>query len=1242
MTDTQEHDLTARAIARWREELTGIGGPNTLLWFDSSGRGSLELTTAHPAGFARLFSSGSAHLSQVVRESYAYAEASRRLRGIHAKVEELQQDRGIDSCWMGIGLATWTLRGDGQRPHAPVFLRRVRLGRVPGHPDDLFIEIVGDATLNPVLASYLRQAHGIELDVDAVTALARAGAPSDPRQAFDEVRRACVDVPGFEIARRQFISTFNLSKSDLVADLMDEHADGHPVLDALAGAPDAATAVGALPPERQNTAPARGVLPSDSSQEAVIDAVLAGAHLTVDGAPGTGKTQTVANLAAALAAQGRPLLFVSHKRAAIDAVQHRLEEAGLGDLVAHMSDGRPGPEFEELFNRRIQEAIAAPTDTAAPQENPSPSATALQAHHEAVHQLHQPWGVSLAQVIEQIAALGQQRPVPRSHARIDSADLLALSPTQRDEAAGRLLDVARKGGWTTTGENDPWYGASIVGEQQAERARATVSELAADRLAAHRSLIDEMFDSVGLPSPVDMREEEDGLELLQQVTGTLEVFRPEVFEAPLGELAGATGGRDYRRENDVHLGLLDRRRLTSQAQDLLRPGPRPDLHGVLVRAHRQRTQWRRIAGKGSRPSAPKGLAEALTEHERLRSELEWLGDRLAGTAAGGDLLDKSFDSLQARLTRLARATDRLEVIPTVADDVEALRAKGLGDLVDDLATRQVPTEQVVPELEFVWWTSVFEHLCQQSDDGAPGATSTGDSVRELLAQYADDEQHRRDARVQAVRTAVDARLQSVVRNLPDQVRAVQQGLARGASLRDLLPVAPELMMALMPCWAMSPLLVPSHVPAGVWFDVVVVDEASQVGTAEVVPAVRRAAQTVLFGDRRQTGPHPFVVDVGRAVDTSRRPASIVDELGPLVPRQQLSTHYRSSDGRLFDFANAQAYGGAIRTFPRPGEERPFRLDVVSGQGGVTHEIDRVVDLVAAHAADPARGSLMVVTLTDEHAERVSTALARRASTDPALTRYLQSDDPEPLLVRSARRAQGFTRDVAVVTVAARVDEKGELVGAAAAALADRGEQALLVALTRARLRTVVVSSLRAGDIAVSSLRTRGAHMFRDLLVHAGTGTLGRPGGEDDSSVQPEQQPGRPGREARRRRTASTGSVLDRPAPVQPTSAQHPLVAELARRLRDSGVTVRSGAGLGQPGLDLVLGDPDGPDQLVALDTDGSTLAAEAEVRDRDLVRPQQLRERGWRYERVCLDEMFRDPARQVARLADLVGDGDDV
>ena len=55
----------------------------------------------------------------------------------------------------------------------------------------------------------------------------------------------------------------------------------------------------------------------------------------------------------------------------------------------------------------------------------SPFATALQAHHEAVHQLHQPWGVSLAQVIEQIAALGQQRPVPRSHALISRWEALA-------------------------------------------------------------------------------------------------------------------------------------------------------------------------------------------------------------------------------------------------------------------------------------------------------------------------------------------------------------------------------------------------------------------------------------------------------------------------------------------------------------------------------------------------------------------------------------------------------------------------------------------------------------------------------------------------------------------------------------------------------------------------------------------------------------------------------------------------
>lgn len=69
----------------------------------------------------------------------------------------------------------------------------------------------------------------------------------------------------------------------------------------------------------------RAVLDADSFQRNAIDTVLAGQSLVIHGPPGTGKSQTIANLIAALVARGRKVLFVAEKRAAIDAVLSRLK-----------------------------------------------------------------------------------------------------------------------------------------------------------------------------------------------------------------------------------------------------------------------------------------------------------------------------------------------------------------------------------------------------------------------------------------------------------------------------------------------------------------------------------------------------------------------------------------------------------------------------------------------------------------------------------------------------------------------------------------------------------------------------------------------------------------------------------------------------------------------------------------------------------------------------------------------------
>ena len=81
------------------------------------------------------------------------------------------------------------------------------------------------------------------------------------------------------------------------------------------------------------------VLDADSSQRSAIDAVLAGRSLVIHGPPGTGKSQTIANLIAAMVARGRKVLFVAEKRAAIDAVLSRLVGVNLGDLVLDIHEG---------------------------------------------------------------------------------------------------------------------------------------------------------------------------------------------------------------------------------------------------------------------------------------------------------------------------------------------------------------------------------------------------------------------------------------------------------------------------------------------------------------------------------------------------------------------------------------------------------------------------------------------------------------------------------------------------------------------------------------------------------------------------------------------------------------------------------------------------------------------------------------------------------------------------------------
>ena len=174
-----------------------------------------------------------------------------------------------------------------------------------------------------------------------------------PANAPDRLRAAAAvaEIPGFEITDRRVIGTFTYAKLPMVRDMeaAGELLAESDLVAAIAGDPEAQELVSA---DRDPGTPGSGatdspeddysVLDADSSQRHAIDTVLGGQSLVIHGPPGTGKSQTIANLIAALVARGRKVLFVAEKRAAIDAVLSRLKGVDLGDMVLDIHEGTPG------------------------------------------------------------------------------------------------------------------------------------------------------------------------------------------------------------------------------------------------------------------------------------------------------------------------------------------------------------------------------------------------------------------------------------------------------------------------------------------------------------------------------------------------------------------------------------------------------------------------------------------------------------------------------------------------------------------------------------------------------------------------------------------------------------------------------------------------------------------------------------------------------------------------------------
>ena len=468
-------DLVSRAVKTWTGELVDLGGRNTLLYYRDLKQGTLDIgpdSGASAVAVDALLSSQTVRLSAMFGEP-AITAAARRARTVKAKATENYEERGLQTLFLAWGMATWHNSRGTATPAAPVLLRQAALSPRTGAGEDFDVSLPGEWEVKPTLLHLLKTEYRIELDRDdMIELLDQDAAPPDPALLFERLTKACSDVAGFSVTPRIVMGNFSYAKLPMVLDLETATATllGSELISAIAGDEEARAAVRARHPavglSQPDTVPPGDeflVLDADASQSYAINCAVGGADLVIEGPPGTGKSQTIANLIATMSARGQRILFVAEKRAAIDAVLDRLARAGLADLVLDLHDGtgskrklaadlartlertasiaKPDPTHPHDRLHRHRPVLAARPE--APHADPRPRGR--RAHDDAVlHRRH----VADRDIHARMAVVGAARAHVIAHAgaRIEPAGqsdrVAALTPADRArlETERRLLD----------------------------------------------------------------------------------------------------------------------------------------------------------------------------------------------------------------------------------------------------------------------------------------------------------------------------------------------------------------------------------------------------------------------------------------------------------------------------------------------------------------------------------------------------------------------------------------------------------------------------------------------------------------------------------------------------------------------------------------------------------------------------------------------------------------------------------
>ncbi|MCZ8158898.1 MAG: DUF4011 domain-containing protein [Rhizobiaceae bacterium] len=440
---------------------------------------------------------------------------------------------------------------------------------------------------------------------------------------------------------------------------------------------------------------------------------------------------------------------------------------------------------------------------------------------------------------------------------------------------------------------------------------------------------------------------------------------------------------------------------------------------------------------------------------------------------------------------------------------------------------------------------------------------------------------------------------------------------RFTPVRGLLNRAGSAVLALKPCFMMSPLSLAKFLPAGaLHFDVLVIDEASQMRPEDALGAMMRASQIVVVGDRKQLPPTNFFERNDNDNQIDEDDEDVIDDESILERCQKvfnevrsLKWHYRSRCESLIRFSNDNFYGKELITFPA-AKPSAFSVDLVRVNGHYQArrnlaEAERIAEEAVqfmhnfAKEEEATIPTLGIVSVNTDQRDLIQETLHRLTANDALVDEYLQKvrAKGEPLFVKNLENVQGDERDFVFISMtygpapgSTNVLQRFGPINSA------HGHRRLNVLFSRARVRIALFTSFGSVDVKPSETSRQGVRILKSYLEYAesrGRSAVEGIGGEADSDFE----------------------------------------IEVANRLKDRGYQVDLQVGVTGFRIDIGVRHPDNPETFLAgVECDGARYHSSKSARDRDRLREDVLRGLGWDLVRVWSTDWFDNPTRETDRL----------